>query len=227
MTRRFYLEGKLYGILSVTSYENEKYLCRCECGKEIYVSGSNLRSNDYSSCGCKRGTKKNNLNKCNKKTEKTYSLDYEVKSKQRFFSFVEKTDRCWNWKGFINHLGYGKFQYKGKTCASSRVIWAWENGEIPKGKLVCHHCDNRKCVNPTHLFVGSQKDNMQDMYNKGRWKYRKFGSKIPGLTPFKIGKIRKYLASGVIMKDIAKRYDVSINTIKNIKYRKSWKHVVS
>ena len=88
---------------------------------------------------------------------------------KRFWDKVEKTDKCWNWKaGIRGENGYGCFKVNGKNENSHRVSWRITFGEIPEGLLVCHHCDNRLCVRPEHLFLGTYKDNMQDCSLKGR-----------------------------------------------------------
>lgn len=87
---------------------------------------------------------------------------------KRFFDKVEKTDYCWNFNGASRGHGYGCMKIKGKTIDAHRISWIIHFGEIPRNLLICHKCDNTKCVNPDHLFIGTQKDNIMDAQNKGR-----------------------------------------------------------
>jgi hypothetical protein len=92
---------------------------------------------------------------------------------ERFFSKIEKTTSCWIWKGAIRGKnGYGCMKVDGKVVDVHRFSYAFHNGPIPAGMLVCHSCDNRLCVNPAHLFLGTHTDNMQDCKSKGRLHFR-------------------------------------------------------
>lgn len=85
-----------------------------------------------------------------------------------FWSRVNKTSTCWLWTGRISCHGYGVVSVGRKRIGTHRFAWALVNGDIPSGLFVCHTCDVRNCVNPSHLFLGTQRDNVQDMLRKGR-----------------------------------------------------------
>lgn len=92
---------------------------------------------------------------------------------ERFLKLIDKNcfehKNCWCWTGGTYSNGYGTFHFKGKQTGAHRVSWELTNGTIPKGFLILHKCDNRLCVNPNHLFLGSHKDNMQDCIKKRRF----------------------------------------------------------
>jgi hypothetical protein len=75
---------------------------------------------------------------------------------------------CWEWIGYKKKDKYGQFYFDSKAQQSNRVAWILTYGEIPKGLFVCHKCDNPSCCNPSHLFLGTNRDNIIDMYKKGR-----------------------------------------------------------
>ena len=92
---------------------------------------------------------------------------------ERFWAKVNKdtgTD-CWEWIGSTHTGGYGTFKYYKKSILAHRMVMIFL-GQDPTGMCVCHSCDNVKCVNPAHLFLGTSKDNTQDMIKKGRSKLK-------------------------------------------------------
>ena len=89
---------------------------------------------------------------------------------ERFWASVDPSGDCWLWQGAVHtdRGGYGAFQDGDGIKYAHRAAWELENGPIPEGMQVCHHCDNPPCVRGSHLFLGTQKDNIADMLAKGR-----------------------------------------------------------
>jgi len=98
--------------------------------------------------------------------------DEPIDADKWFWSYVDKTDTCWLWRGMRNKEGYGLVGIPGRSQPrknrAHRVAYELANGPIPKGLFVCHKCDNPSCVRPDHLFLGTANDNSQDMVSKGR-----------------------------------------------------------
>lgn len=135
----------------------------------------------------------------------------------KFWSKVNKTDPCWLWIG-AKTGDYGYFRRQRESNRVHRFSYELHRGPIPKGLCVLHHCDNPLCVNPDHLFLGTQADNVRDMINKGRRTQTK-------LTPSKVRDIRLRFFSGESRISLAREYNVHIGTIDRIVHRRSWKHV--
>ena len=87
---------------------------------------------------------------------------------KRFWDKVDKSCECWLWTASCKRNAYGGFKLDGKTVGAHRVSWAIANGPIPSGMFVCHRCDNPRCVNPAHLFLGDAKANAADRNKKKR-----------------------------------------------------------
>lgn len=98
---------------------------------------------------------------------------HQIPIQDRFWLHVDKSGDCWLWTGATDHNGYGKVDYRTplrRTLGAHRISWMLRYGDIPNGLKVLHKCDNPKCVNPDHLFLGTHQDNMDDMVAKGRQK---------------------------------------------------------
>lgn len=147
---------------------------------------------------------------------------------QRFWNKVDKSnpDGCWNWTGGKNDRGYGLAWINGKSKACHRTVWEFKNGPIPDDLCVLHICDNPGCVNPTHLFLGTHQDNMNDKKNKGRCSSCKgTANGRAKLTEHNIPIIRMLCANGIPQKEVARDYGVSDVAISHIIAGKSWTHI--
>ena len=95
-------------------------------------------------------------------------------TKESLYSMIEKDEisGCWNYTGSLDRAGYGSIGRNGTSIGAHRLSWILTHGEINNSKiLVCHHCDNPKCINPDHLFIGTHRDNLNDMVSKKRHPY--------------------------------------------------------
>lgn len=127
-------------------------------------------------------------------------------------------DFCWNWTGPCGSHGYGQITFESKGYLVHRVMYEACNGPIPPGMFVCHRCDNRRCINPAHLFIGSPKDNIHDMINKGR---DCLDSNLK-LLDSEVVEIRFQLSQGHRQRDIAKIFGISQATVSRINNRHSY-----
>jgi len=142
----------------------------------------------------------------------------------RFWSKVERTDTCWLWQAGRGGRGYGSFRFKDRAHPAQRIAYVLTKGPVAAGLLVCHSCDNPVCVNPSHLFLGTHRDNTQDMMAKGR--NRCGHASTPGspkLTPEQVLAIRQLQYSGHSVTSLGKFYDVSHQTITRIWNRQTWR----
>ena len=140
---------------------------------------------------------------------------------------LDESTGCLEWTGALGDRGYGTIRsseapYRARF--THRVAWEMANGPIPEGMFVCHRCDNRRCCNPAHLFLGTPKDNTQDMIAKGR---KPVGSRTPNaqLTEADVTQIRALRADGWTYDRIAERFGIQSRNVGTICRGQSWKHV--
>lgn len=159
--------------------------------------------------------------------------------RERFMSLIAVPPNgaaCWEWAGTKAVKGYGRMRAWGRSHRAHRLSWMIFRGPIPDALCVCHHCDNRGCVNPEHLFLGSHKDNITDAMSKGRmWVQRDPAGSLrsrgirPGslsnfakLTDRDVAEIRR-LAPAVTRRDLAARFSVHPDTIRNVLRGSTWR----
>ena len=193
-------------------------LATCQyCGKEFPVAPSHLL----------RGNGKF----CSKSCRYSYVIPVQP-PEDKFWEKVQKTDTCWLWTAATRtpgpHGGYGKFatgrHRKQKNYMAHRFSWMLANGPIPQGLCVLHSCDNRLCVNPDHLFLGTQRDNANDMLAKGR---SAKGEKHPHaiLSESTVKQIRDAFKGGQTCVSLANQFNIRYVTIQGIIHNRNWKHI--
>jgi hypothetical protein len=183
---------------------------------------------------------------CEKEFKKK-SIANECSLKCRLLNRIKIKDECWEWQGKITNAGYGEIRNSQKYSLVHRLSYEIFKGEIPLDKIVCHECDNKKCINPDHLWIGTYKEN---------YDYAKFKNRIPDQTGWKhteetkkkfkfrphadrrgekhhlskftnedVLNIRELLKKGVTQKEIASKYGVRQTTISRIKNKDRWNHI--
>lgn len=144
--RKLDLLGKKFNMLTAIEWlggDESYWLCKCECGNERKVQRHDLLRMKAKSCGCKKP-------------------EHHIFDKNDLLNKIEKTNSCWLWKGSFRKNGYGQCCINQKSHTAHRASWIFHKEENPKGKLICHTCDNRACVNPDHLYLGDHKTNARD-----------------------------------------------------------------
>lgn len=151
--------------------------------------------------------------------------DYPLneKSRVRFFAKVRKTDGCWIWTGSHISTGYGSFEFPEGSQLAHRVAYVIAYGST-HGMCVLHRCDNRSCVRPEHLFLGTPKDNTHDMIEKGRFARGELHG-CAKLTEASVVKIKRLIEAGLTNVAIASRFGVTDKNISLIRRGVHWTHV--
>ena len=131
---------------------------------------------------------------------------------------------CWVWMGSTQVRGYGEIISNNRKHLAHRASYEAFVGKIPKGMYVCHACDNVACVNPNHLFLGTQKQNLQDMANKGR-STRGVKNPMAKLTEEQVKEIKQGFAAAKTDMELAKQFNMSRQGINGIRKGKLWSYV--
>jgi len=134
---------------------------------------------------------------------------------------LEVSTGCHVWKNYLYPVGYGQVKFQGKDYLVHRLVYEFTHGPIPDGMYICHKCDRRACMNPDHLFIGTQKDNIQDMLSKGRESRGEERWNVK-LTEGQVIEIRELLKEGNTQRKIAKEFGVSQMAVSHINTGLSW-----
>lgn len=184
------------------------------CKKEFLAYSSKSRPNNGCSLSC---SQKYRYEKNHQIWENLPQEQQLIKLRERFEKLVIKKEGCWDWKA-AKVIGYGILKFRRKQLKAHRVSWLLYNGTIPDDLFVLHKCHkNRQCSNPDHLYLGSYLENAHDVMN--------FGDKKICLRVEQVLKIKELLMYGVPSTRIAKDFNIGVGAIRDIKYKKTWKHL--
>lgn len=152
---------------------------------------------------------------------------FSGEDQKRFWAKVEikKADECWPWLAWRDKLGYGDFDYPHGRYRAHRLAYLFGNGDIDT-RNVCHSCDNPSCCNPSHLWLGTQQENMIDMRSKGRG-FLTSGTKnwSAKLTDEQVHQIRRDRSDGIYYKITLEKFGIKRAAYYSIVGRRAWKHI--
>jgi len=161
------------------------------------------------------------------------SHNHRIPLEVRFWGKVSKTSTCWNWIGGADPYGRGRIYVEGRLMPASHVVYIMAYKRIPHGKYILHTCDNPACVRPSHLFPGTQRDNIRDMISKGRAPHpskpriahiKHAQHRRNKLQPNQVYEIRE-LGQTTSQCKLANQFNVSASTISYIIRLKRWRHL--
>ena len=132
-------------------------------------------------------------------------------NEEKFHRHYAKTETCWNWSGTLDRYGYGKFKIGNQTYKAHRYSYYLQYGDFDESLHVLHHCDNPRCVNPHHLFLGTNRDNVADRTTKKR-----HGKTSKHLTTNEKAAIVATVEQGQSLQSVAHQFQVHISTIRRV-----------
>lgn len=150
----------------------------------------------------------------------TKSLAYKVWNRAN----RQHPDDCWEWMGHIGRTGYGILKHEGRPQLAHRLVFQLAGRDLPPDMCACHTCDNRKCINPNHLFVGSSTDNNRDRDSKGRQAKGERGGRAK-LTEKQVIEIRQRQSNGEKIASLSREFGVSWAAIKFVVNGTNWRCV--
>lgn len=142
------------------------------------------------------------------------------------YSIPEPNSGCRLWMGSVDSSGHGQLSIGGgRKTSAHRASWEQKNGPIPAGMQICHKCDVRSCIEETHLFLGTQADNMADMIAKGRARHRSLPGENHGCAKLSEAQAIEVIFAVGTHREIAARFRIRPSTVGNIKSGKKWRHL--
>lgn len=137
--------------------------------------------------------------------------------KPAFDARVQRSPGCWTWIGYVRPNGYGSYKARGRNFQAHQLAVLLDGRDVPRGLDVCHKCDNRRCVNPAHLYVGTRAQNMADCIARGRHN-KPAGEKHPRckLSDAQVAFIRQRAAAGEGINALGREYRVHGATVSRL-----------
>lgn len=226
------LVGLRFGTLTVKSLSGHRkgnyyWNCQCDCGRTQEIQRSSLKNINPACRECKQLRNKSKTNRGESLCIEKYPKIPTQEAFEKLF-VTDPSTGCWIWIGRIfkpkdpqQRYGIIWSQRHQKRLYAHRVAWMIYRGDLPQHLNVCHHCDNPSCVNPSHLFLGTQAENLQDMFRKKRGAVGPKAS-MAKLTWEQVDKIRSDKRKGII---IAREMGIEAAIIYGVKSGRTYKPI--